>query len=43
LSIAFYPSIPGNGKNIFKTNTLRNNSFGLQQFNYGKPEVVPYL
>ncbi|HLW63134.1 MAG TPA: hypothetical protein VKY33_07000 [Flavobacterium sp.] len=42
LSLAFYPSIPGNGKNIFKTNTLRNNNFGLQQFNYGKPELVPY-
>lgn len=42
LSLAFYPNIPGNGKNIFKTNTLRNNSFGLQQFNYGRPELVPY-
>lgn len=42
LSLAYYPNIPGNGKNIIKTNTLRNNSFGLQQFNYGRPELVPY-
>lgn len=42
LSLAFYPSIPGNGRNIFKTNNLRNTNFDLQQFNYGKPELVPY-
>ncbi|SFN61236.1 hypothetical protein SAMN05421741_10829 [Paenimyroides ummariense] len=42
LSLAFYPSIPGNGHNIFKTNNLRNTNFDLQQFNYGKPELVPY-
>lgn len=42
LSLAFYPSIPGNGHNIFKTNNLRNTNFNLQQFDYGKPEVVPY-
>lgn len=42
LSLAFYPSIPGNGRNILKTNNLRNNNFHLQQFDYGKPEVVPY-
>lgn len=42
LSLAFYPSIPGKGTNIFKTNNLRNTNFDLQQFNYGKPEVVPY-
>ena len=42
LSLAFYPSIPGNGRNILKTNNLRNNNFHLQQFDYGRPEVVPY-
>jgi len=42
LSLAFYPSIPGNGHNIFKTNNLRNTNFNLQQFDYGKPEIVPY-
>lgn len=42
LSLAFYPNIPGNGKNILKTNNLRNTNFDLQHFNYGKPEIVPY-
>lgn len=42
LSLAFYPKIPGNGNNVFKTNNLRNTNFQLQQFNYGKPEVVPF-
>jgi len=42
LSLAFYPRIPGNGHNIFKTNNLRNTNFNLQQFDYGKPELVPY-
>ncbi|UUV20716.1 BamA/TamA family outer membrane protein [Paenimyroides aestuarii] len=42
LSLAFYPSIPGNGRNIIKTNNLRNTNFDLQQFNYGRPELVPY-
>ena len=41
-SLAFYPNIPGNGHNIFKTNNLRNTNFNLQQFDYGKPELVPY-
>lgn len=42
LSLAFYPNIPGNGHNIFKTNNLRNTNFSLQQFDYGRPELVPY-
>ncbi len=42
LSLAFYPNIPGNGQNIFKTNNLRNTNFNLQQFDYGRPELVPY-
>lgn len=41
-SLAFYPNIPGNGYNIFKTNNLRNTNFNLQQFDYGRPELVPY-
>lgn len=41
-SLAFYPNIPGNGHNIFKTNNLRNTNFNLQQFDYGKPKLVPY-
>ena len=42
ISFAFYPNIPGKGHNILKTNNLRNTNFNLQQFDYGRPEIVPY-
>ncbi|HEX8577295.1 MAG TPA: hypothetical protein VF677_13455 [Flavobacterium sp.] len=42
LSIAYYPTIPGNGQNIFKTNTFDTQDFGLQTFDLGKPETVFY-
>ncbi|WP_177735562.1 MULTISPECIES: BamA/TamA family outer membrane protein [Flavobacterium] len=42
LSFAFYPSIPGAGDNIFKTNSFKNNDFGLQNFQIGNPSVIPY-
>lgn len=42
LSVAFYPTIPGNGNNIFRTNTLENTDITLPDFQVGKPGVVPY-
>jgi len=42
LSLSFYPNIPGTGDHIFKTNTLRNTEFSLQEFEAGKPDVVGY-
>jgi hypothetical protein len=42
LSIAYYPTIPGSGQNIFKTNTFDTQDFGLQTFDLGKPETVFY-
>jgi hypothetical protein len=42
LSLAFYPSIPDSGTNIFKTNTIQNNDFILPDFQVGKPSIVPY-
>lgn len=41
-SFAFYPSIPGNGKNIFKANPFRTTDFGFQDFIIGKPEVIEF-
>ncbi len=41
-SIAFYPTIPDSGSNIFKLNTIQNNDFILPDFQVGKPTVVPY-
>src|SRR5690606_40761630 len=37
ISFAFYPVIPNDGSNIFKTNSFKNSDFGLQDFQIGKP------
>lgn len=42
ISLAYYPSIPGNGESIFKTNAFKNEDFGFQDFEIGKPETVDY-
>lgn len=42
LSIAFYPDIPNQGYNIFKTNSFRNTDIELPDFQVGRPVVVPY-
>ena len=42
LSMAFYPSIPEQGTNIFKTNTFRNTDILLPDYQVGKPVIVPY-
>ncbi|MDQ7799160.1 MAG: hypothetical protein RDU76_09520 [Candidatus Edwardsbacteria bacterium] len=41
-SIAYYPSIPGSGYNIFKFNAFRTTDFGFSDFIFGKPETVPF-
>ena len=40
LSFSFYPSIPGHGTNIFKTNSFDTTDFGFQDFDFGKPRPV---
>jgi len=42
VSIAFYPSIPGKGENIFKTNPFKTSDFGFADFILGKPEIIEY-
>ena len=42
LSIAFYPSIPGIGSNVFKTNSFKTTDFGFNDFAIGKPEPVRF-
>ncbi|MRT15727.1 hypothetical protein F3C99_02000 [Vitellibacter sp. q18] len=42
LSFAYYPEIPGQGKNIFKTNAFENDDFGFPNFQIGKPRTVIY-
>lgn len=41
-SIAFYPNIPDQGYNVFKTNSFKNNDIILPDFQVGKPVIVPY-
>lgn len=42
LSLSYYPTIPGNGNNIFKTNSLETSDFGFQDFGLDKPRTVIY-
>ncbi|NDP28655.1 MAG: hypothetical protein GZ087_14725 [Flavobacterium sp.] len=42
ISLAYYPTIPGNGNNVLKTNALETSDFGLQDFGLGKPRTVIY-
>jgi len=42
VSIAFYPIIPGSGKNIFKFNTFRAADFGFRDFEIDRPGIVVF-
>jgi len=42
ISFAFYPTIPGEGKNIIKTNTNSTTNFGFRDFVIGKPTTILY-
>ena len=42
VSFSFYPSIPGQGDNIFKLNQGKSSDFGFQDFEIGKPNPVIY-
>lgn len=42
LSLSYYPSIPLQGDNVFKTNTFETTDYGLQSFELAKPKIVDY-
>lgn len=42
VSIAFYPIIPGDGRNVFKMNSFKTTDFGFRDFEIGKPSTVPF-
>jgi len=42
ISFAFYPLIPGKGRDIFKMNSFKTADFGLRDFEIGKPAIVPF-
>jgi hypothetical protein len=41
-SLAYYPSIPGQGTHIFTTNSFETEDFGFQDFELGKPRTILY-
>jgi hypothetical protein len=42
LSLSYYPTIPFEGDNVFKTNTFETTDYGLQSFELSKPRIVDY-
>jgi hypothetical protein len=42
LSLSYYPTIPYQGDNVFKTNTFETTDYGMQDFELAKPRIVEY-
>ncbi|SDK41188.1 hypothetical protein [Flavobacterium noncentrifugens] len=42
ISFSYYPSIPGVGNSILKTNAYKTSDFDFQNFELAKPTLVPY-
>jgi hypothetical protein len=42
ISFSYYPSIPFEGDNVYKTNSFKNNDLALPDFQIGQPTIVPY-
>ncbi|PKP14988.1 MAG: hypothetical protein CVU07_12070, partial [Bacteroidetes bacterium HGW-Bacteroidetes-23] len=42
ISFAYYPRIPNDGENLFKSNTFKTDDFGYLDFEINKPRVVLY-
>ncbi len=42
ISMSYYPTIPNEGNNIFKSNAFNTEDFGFQDFELSKPRTVLY-
>jgi hypothetical protein len=42
ISMTFFPFIPGNGNNIFRSNIYQASDFGFMDFEISKPRIVEY-
>ncbi len=42
LSFSYYPSIPGTGEDILKTNAMSTEDFGFQNFDLNEPRTVDF-
>ena len=41
-SFSFFPSVPRDGNNPLQTNSFRTTDYKMPNFEFGKPEIVPY-
>ncbi|NNT72647.1 hypothetical protein HKT18_10510 [Flavobacterium sp. IMCC34852] len=42
ISFSYYPSIPFEGDDVYKTNSFKNNDLALPDYQIGQPIIVPY-
>lgn len=42
ISLAYFPTIPGSGNNVLKTNSFETSDFGFQDFGLDKPRILIY-
>jgi hypothetical protein len=42
VSFSYYPSIPFEDSNVFKTNTLKNDDFNIPDYTIGQPTIVDF-
>jgi hypothetical protein len=42
ISFSYYPSIPYDGSNIFKSNSFKNDDLSFPDFQIGEPVIVPF-
>lgn len=42
ISLSYYPTIPFEGTNIFRTNTLENDDFSIPDYTIGQPNIVDF-
>lgn len=42
ISMSYYPTIPGDGNSVLKTNSYKTDDIGLPSFEVNRPQTVPY-
>ncbi|MGV9003440.1 hypothetical protein [Flavobacterium sp.] len=42
VSFSFYPTIPLQGTNVFKTNTVKNDDFNIPEYSIGEPAIIEF-
>lgn len=42
VSLSFYPTIPYEGTNLFRTNTVKNDDFNIPEYSIGEPTIINF-